>query len=445
MRVDPRVKITQEEVVDRQTVLQIEMEDEDMAPYLDRAYRKVAQRTNVPGFRKGKAPRSIIEGMYGKENLVSESISDVLPTVTHEAIAKQGLDLGGTPSVEVVGLAPVTLKATVPLTPSVDLGDYLDIRVEEEPAEVTDEAIAEELETLRRRDVAWEPVDRPVAFDDLVTMDVIGHVDDNTIIDSADVEHLVTRDSPMPFVGFSEHIAEKEVGKPFEFHLDIPGNHVDASLAGKEAHFRVTVKGVKKPRLPELDDEFAKGVDEGYDTLVELREAVRARLQDEEKQAQDMRFRESALVKLVEDAVCELPPLLIDHEVQEITHHRNQFVGRMNMTMADYYKFTGLTEEQHLGEMRESAVGRLTRSYAVSQLVKAEGITVSSEELEARLAEVAESESEDSTDYSLSEVRAAIMESLLVGKAIDRLVEIAKGQSGVRAEKGEEEADDSES
>ncbi len=442
-----RVKITQEEVVDRQAVLQIEMDDADMAPYLERTYRKVAQRTNVPGFRKGKAPRSIIESLYGKDNLVSESLGDVLPAATHEAIAEQGLDLAGMPSVEVVDLAPVTIRAVVPLTPKVDLGSYLDIRVHSEPVEVTDEAIDEEIEEMRTRDAAWEPVERPVAFDDRVTADIVGHVDDNVIINSEDIEYLVERDGALPFEGFPGKLVEAESGKPFEFHLGIPGDYVNASFAGKEAHFRVTVKEIKERLLPELDDEFAKGVGDGYDTLGELREDIRARLQVEAEHAEEIRFREAALVTLVEGAAFVFPPLLIDQEVQKMVERRDQFVDSMNITLDDYHKFMGSTEAERLEEMRESAVEQFSRSHALANLAKAEGVEVSDDEIEEKLAEIREAASDDSakvdeSDLDRLDARTAVGASLLMQKAMDRLVEIAKGNVDETTENGEDNADD---
>ena len=426
------MKITQEEVVDRQTVLEIELEDEDMAPYLDRAYRRVVQRTNVPGFRKGKAPRSIIEGILGRETLVTESLDDVLPAVTHQAIAEQELDVAGTPRVELVSLAPVTVKATVPLTPTVELGGYLDIRVEEEQVEIPDEDLDAEIENIREDAAVWEPAERPVEFGDRVTMAAIGHVGEESIIDTSDTEYLVDEESALPFAGFAKEVVGAEIDSPFEFHLAIPDDHFNASLAGKEAHFRITVKEIKGESLPDLDDEFAKG--DGHDSLEELRESVRSRMASEAEQARDTELRENALDKLVEGAEFDIPPLLIDHEIQHMTERRDEFVSQINVTLDEYYKFTGKSEEEDLGEMREQAVARFSRTHALFNLAKAESIEVSDEEVEQRLADLREAASGggagvDESRLDRPEAGAAIRESMLVQKAMDRLVEIARGQA----------------
>ena len=436
------MKITQEEVVDRQVVLQIELEDEDMAPYLDRAYRRVVQNTNVPGFRKGKAPRSIIEGIFGRERLVSESLDDVLPAVTRQAIVEQELDVAGTPQVELVALAPVTVKATVPLTPSVDLGGYQDIRVEEEPVEVADEDIDAEIEHLREGAAVWEPVERPVASGDRVTMEAAGHVGDESIIDTADTEYLVDEEAALPFAGFATELVGAEIGSPLEFHLTVPDDHFNASLAGNEAHFRITVKGIKEQSLPDLDDEFAKGVGDGFDSLEELTESIRERMVAEAEQARDTKLREDALVKLVEGAEFDIPPLLIDHEIQHMAERRDEFVSRMNVSLDDYYKFTGKSEDEHLEEMKEQAVDRFSRSHALFNLARTESVEITDEEVDQRLTDLRESASESGEDDSTldrPEALDAIRESMLVQKAMDRLVEIATGRAdGTTDSEGEE-------
>ena len=443
------MKITQEEVVDRQTVLEIELEDDDMAPYLERAYRRVVQRTNVPGFRKGKAPRSIIEGILGRERLVAESLDDVLPAVTHQAIVDQELDAAGTPQVELVALEPVTVKATVPLTPAVELGGYLDIRVDEDPVEIADEDIDAEIEGLREREAVWEPVERSVQMGDRITMAAVGHVGEESIIDTTDTEYMVDEEAALPFPGFAEEVVGAEIDSPVEFHLTIPDDYFNAPLAGEEAHFRITVKEIKERGLPDLDDEFAKGIEDGYDTLEDLRESVRARLVTEAEQARDTNLREDALVKLVEGAEFDIPPLLIDREVQHMTDRRDEFVSRMQVTLEEYYKFAGTSEEQQLEEMNEQAVDRFSRTHALYNLAKAESVEVSDEEVEQRLADLRETASADGSSLDESsldrpEAIETIRDSMLIGKAMDRLVEIARGQADGAADDGSTSDDEGE-
>ena len=318
------MKITQEEVVDRQTVLEIELEDEDMAPYLDRAYRRVVQQTNVPGFRKGKAPRSIIEGILGRERLVAESLDDVLPAVTHQAIVEQELDAAGTPQVELVALEPVTVKATVPLTPAVELGGYLDIRVEDEQVEIRGRGPG------RRGRGASGRMRGGVGARRAIGPIGRSHHHGSPRPRWRGVHHRHGRHrvhgrrggrSPLCLASPLE-VVGAEVDSPFaEFQLTIPDEHFNASLAGKEAHFRITVKEIKERSLPDLDDEFAKGIGGRLRHPGRPpRESVRSRMVTEAEQARDTKLREDALVTgWWKGAEFDIPPLLIDREVQHMT------------------------------------------------------------------------------------------------------------------------------
>ena len=428
------MKITQEEVVERQTVLRIELEDDDMAPYLDRGYRKVVQHAAIPGFRKGKAPRSIVERYLGRESLIQEALDSLLPEVTERAIEAQKLETTGAPSVELLELDPVTVKATVALTPTVDIGEYATIRVEDKPVETTEDDVQQRLEELRKLEAPWEPVERPVKLGDMVTMDAMGHIDETGIMNSEDQVYAVEADSPLPFPGFAEELAGMEAGVAKGFSLDIPGGHVDARLAGKTAHFDVTIKDVKERRLPDLEDEFAKGVGDGFETLADLRHSIEQELKDEADQAQTTQYREAALDELVAGATFEFPPMMVDHEVQHMVQRRDQFVQQLNVSMDDYLRFTGKTDGEIRDEMREHAIERLNRSFALTTLAEREGLEVSDQDMDEKVKELVSSreesgdgEADSRIDLESEEVRASIRDSLLVEKSVERLVAIAKG------------------
>ncbi len=429
------MKITQEEVVDRQTVLHIELEDDDMAPYLDHGYRKVVQHVAIPGFRKGKAPRSVVERYLGRESLIQESLNHLLPEVTERAVEAQQLEATGVPNVELLELDPVTVKATVPLTPAVDIGEYTNIRIEETPVETTEDDVQQRLEELRRTDAPWEPVERPVQLGDMVTLDALGHVEETAVMNSDDQVYTVEADSPLPFPGFAEKLVDMEAGAARDFTLVLPEDHVNAGVAGKMAHFDVTIKDIKERSLPDLDDEFAKGVGDGYETLAELRQSVEEELKGEAERAQATQFREAALDEFVVGATFEFPPLLIDHEVQHMVQRRDQFVEQLNVSMDDYLRFTGKTESEIREEMHEHAIERLSRSYALTTLAGKEGMAVSDQDIDERVQELLSSrrepedgEADPGIDLESEEARNSIRESLLVERSVDRLVAIAKGE-----------------
>ena len=429
------MKITQEEVVDRQTVLHIELEDDDMAPYLDRGYRKVVQHVAIPGFRKGKAPRSVVERYVGRESLIQESLDFLLSDVTERAVEAQQLETTGAPSVELLELDPVTVKATVPLTPTVDIGEYASIRVEETPVEITEDDVQQRLEELRKADAPWEPVERPVEFGDMVTMNALGHIEETAIMNSDDQVYVVEADSPLPYPGFAEKLAGMEAGVTGDFTLVLPEDHVDARLAGKEAHFDVTIKDIKERRLPDLGDEFAKGVGDGFETLADLRQSVEEELKGEAERAQTTEYREEALKAFVAGATFEFPPLLIDHEVQHMVQRRDRFVKQLEVSMDDYLRFTGKSDSEIREEMREHAIERLSRSYALTTLAGEEDLEISDQDIDERVEELVSSreESDDGEagpgiDLDSEAARSSIRESLLVEQSMDRLIAIAKGE-----------------
>ena len=195
------MKITQEEVVERQTVLHIELEDEDLDVYLDQGYRRAVQRTVIPGFRKGKAPRRILENFLGRESLLNEVLDSMLPEVTGRAITEQELDAAGLPQIELMELDPFTVKATVPLTPEIDLGSYRDLRLTPESGEVTEEDIQERLDQMRHSMASWEPAERAAEMGDMVTMKALATVEGRTVLDEKDAVFFLDEHTTRPFRG----------------------------------------------------------------------------------------------------------------------------------------------------------------------------------------------------------------------------------------------------
>jgi trigger factor len=437
------LKITQDDVVDRQTTLHIELEDEDLAPYLDRSYRKLAQQVSIPGFRKGKAPRRVVESFVGRESLIHESLDDMLPDITQRAISDQDIEAAGTPAVELVEFDPVTVKATVPLLPEVDLGAYKDIRIDETPVEITTEDVDGKLGELRDQASSWEPVEREVAAGDMTTMDVKGHVEEDYILNNEDTVYVVDLESTLPFAGFGDQLIGMSVGVEKEFTLKVPDDHADNRFAGQDVHISVAVKDLKERRRPELDDEFAKSVGDGYETLAELRESTEQELNTEAEDAQATQYRESALDALVKGATFDVPPMLIDHEVEHMVDRRDRFVERLGVSMDDYLRYTGKSDDEMKVEMREHAMERFTRSYALSNLAEAESIEIPDKEIDERIKEMETAREEqkdapeDQSDVDLNSeaARVSIKESLLVSKSLDRLVSIAKGEETAEASK----------
>ena len=430
------MKVTQGEVQERQVALRIELDDDDLEPYVDRGYRQVVQRMRVPGFRPGKAPRKVVEGMVGREGLVSESLDFLVADVIAKAVESQEIDSVGFPQVDNVEFSPVVVDATVALNPVLDLGDYRSIRLEDDPVEVTDEDVDAELESIRKRYRSWEPVERPVSFDDLVTMTVTGTIDDVEVFSETDWEYVAQPDSPFPFPGFVDALEGLRADEPANFALTLPDDYTDKEIAGKDVEVSLVLTDIKQSVLPDLDDEFARSVSDGddaYDTLDQLRAKLREDIEAHTARQNEQEYRELVIEELTVNADIEIAPILVEHEVERYQERRDEMMERLQITADDYYRFSGKTAEQVLDEMREEAVNKLNRSHAIAALIDAESIEVDDADLEKRLKQLAREGDESGQKLTNKQIRSArvresVRQTLLVKKAVDMLLDIARGR-----------------
>tara|TARA_B100001123_G_scaffold443230_1_gene588808 strand:+ start:10478 stop:11812 length:1335 start_codon:yes stop_codon:yes gene_type:complete len=419
------VKITQQEVIDYQTVLQIELEEPELEPYLNRGYKRLAPKTNIPGFRKGKAPRRIVEQFFGQESLLQEVLDPMASEVTDKAIQEKGLETFGQAKLELVELIPFTLKATVPLTPDVDLSHYTDMRLEVEPVSISGDDVNTRIEQLRERASTWEPVERAVSMEDMVTLTAEGKVDQKTILKEENIPYVLEKDSVRPLPGFAENLVGLISGGSGKFSLSIPDDHPDATMAGQEANFSVSVDDIKEKKLPEIDDEFAKSVGNDYPDLPTLKESIQRELTTEAEQRNANSHRESVVDTLIDSTNVELPAVTIDQEISYMEAERNVFLQRMNIRVDDYLQSTGKTSDETRSEMKEDAIKRLKRSFLISKIGELENIAVSEEELEKRVDALKTSRGNQKINVD------SVRQSLLTEKTIDRLAEMAKGQEDV--------------
>ena len=422
------MKITQDEVVERQTTLHIELDDEDIDPYLQRAYSRVVQNVNIPGFRKGKAPRSIIEQYFGRESLLNEILDSMLPELTGKAITEEDIDAVGMPSIDLEGLDPFQFSAVVPLKPDINLGEYKSIRVEKETPSLPDDAIDERIEQLRLSVASWEPVDRTVQTGDMVSTQIKGTLDDEVILDESDAVYLVNEDIGRPFPGFSDKLVGLESDEPSSFDLDIPDDFQDENLAAKNISFEVNIKDIKERVLPELDDAFAQSIGEGYESLEDLREEVDKSIINEAETEASRAHRENVIQALLESATVELPPLLIEHESTHMVEEQERMVTQANMVLDDYLTSIGKTRTELEEESRDEAIGRLTRSFVLSALADEENIDISDDEITERIEELFSNSDEEKPDSSqTAEMMDYMRRSMRMEQTMTRLEDIAEG------------------
>lgn len=430
------MKVTQGKVEEREVTLRIELDDDDLEPYLNRGFRQVVGKMRIPGFRPGKAPRRVVEGMIGREGLITEVLDFLAADVVMRAVEEHEIDIAGVPRVNDVEFDPIVIEATVALNPVLDLGDYRNIRVEEDLVEVSDTDVDKELHSLREFQSSWEPVDRPVLVDDMITMNVVATVDGVEILNEEDSEYRVDPATGNPFPGFAAELEGMGVDETADFTLEVPDDYPDHELVGKSARFLVEITGVKQRVLPELDDEFARSVGDEFETFDQLVAHLRKNLEEQVSRQNEHEYRELVIEELVLNADMEVAPTLVKYEVERMENRRDEMMRRLEISPEDYNRFTGKTDEQIRDEMHEEAVEKLNRSYAVSAFIAQESLDITDDELNSRLKQIAR-EKDESTGRKLTnkelrseQVRTSIRESLLVEKAIDLLVRIARGQEG---------------
>ena len=424
------MKITQDDIEQCQTVLHIELDEEDIDPYLNKAYKKVVSRVNIPGFRKGKAPRSIIEQYFGKESLINEELDSMLPELTSKAISQQELDIVGMPSISLEKMDPISFSATVPLTPSIDLGDYSSIRVKRKSTRITKKVIDERIEQLRTSVAAWEPADRKIQTGDMVSANIVGVHNDDEVINEPDGVYLISEEIERPFPGFANKLIGLESDKPSTFELDIPKDFNDEKLAGNTISFNVTVKDIKERILPEVTDEFAQSLGAEYEDLDSLKSEIRKSLKSEAEAEAVRDFRENIISELINTATIELPPLLVQLESEHMVNEQERMVQQANMVLDDYLQSIGTTREQLIEESRTEAVNRLNRSFILSKLADVEEVEISNEEIETRIEELfADSEENLPNASQTIEMKDYLERSMKMEKTIERLEQIAEGKN----------------
>ena len=424
--------VTKDSVTPTEVTLTISMAAEDEEPFLNRSYRRVANRVRIPGFRPGKAPRSVIENHLGREALVHEALEFMIPESLDKVLKDEDIQAFMEPQLEVIETDPVSFKAVVPLEPIVDLGEIHSIRLEKEEVEVTDEQVDHVLEDLRFESAPWEPVERPVAFGDLVTMNVDGTIGGEQVIDDQGIDFIPQLDNTMPFPGFSVYLEGMTEGQSKEFTLSVPDDYPQTELAGKECHFAVEALSVKEKNLPELDDEFAKGVRDGFESLEALSDHVRQRLVEEAEAAENRRLEQSSLEEVKKLAKIDASELVYQRELDLMYEERERSLRNQRMDMALYLSYVGQTEEELREQMKPQAEDRLNTMLLLRKLADQENIDISAEDVDSEISNLISStggESEESMKQALStdNAKETIRNSLMNRKIMARLVEIVQG------------------
>ena len=443
------MRVTRDNSTPIEITLTVEFEPEDENPFLERSYRRTVSRINIPGFRRGRAPRHIVESMVGRATLLQEALDFMVPETLDKVLTDEEVSAFGEPSIEVTDLEPVSFTATIPLEPTIDLGDYLSIRVEHEPVEIGEEQVDDVISRIQEEQAVWEPVERAAEYGDRLNLDVNGEIDGELVVDDQDVEYVPNEDNVLPFPGFAPNLVGLSEDDESEFAVTIPEDYPREQYAGKEVQFKVSVLSVKEKNVPELDDEFAKSVGDGFDDVEALRANIRESLTNQAEAASRNELEQKSLEALCEAAIVNASPILYERELEAMQADRERMLRQQGLDLPTYLRFMGKSNEEFLEEMRPSAERRLVGGLVMRKLAEVEEIEISDEDIQSetdRLFEMstgdeAEQESLDNLRQFLASqsTRDNIRSSLHSRRVLERLTDITQGKLDETDEEPEEE------
>lgn len=355
---------------------------------VEKVYRKQVKKISVAGFRPGKAPRSIIEKMYGTGVFYEDAINELIPENYPEAVKAAGLEPVGQPEIDVVSIDEngLVLSAVVPVKPECKLEGYMGIEVTKDTVEVTDEEIDKEINTVRERNSReTEVTDAPAEMGNITKIDFEGFVDGAAFEGGKGEDYSLKLGSGSFIPGFEEQVAGHNIGEEFDVNVTFPEDYHAEELAGKAAVFKVTIKSIEKIELPELDDDFAKDVSE-FDTFAEYREDMKAKIQKRHDSAADANLEESILNILIEKLEAEIPEAMFAAETENFVRDYDNRLRQSGLDLQTYFKYTGLTLDALREQLRPQAEKQVKARLALEAIAAAEAIDVTDEELDAEFA-----------------------------------------------------------
>ena len=421
------MKVTNVEKKEKSTVeLTIQIDADQFEQAVQKAYLKSRGSISVPGFRKGKAPRKIIEGMYGSGVFYEDAINDVYPDAYAEAVKEQGLDDVGYPKIEIVevGKEGLTFKALVSVRPEVKLGEYLGITAPKEEPKVTEKDIDEELKPFIDRATRLVSVKRKAKKGDTAVIDFEGF-DNGTPFEGGKGENYELKLGAGMFVpGFEEQVIGMKAGEEKDLDITFPEDY-HADLAGKQVVFHVKVNEVKEPQAPEVDDEFAKDVSE-FETLADFRKDLGDKLARRREEQAKQDFENQVMDQLLENMECEIPDGMVEVQVDKVLDDYAMRLQSQGVSMDDYLKMVGMNADMMRASVRPTALRQVQMELALTAVAAAEGLEASEEDIAAEIKRLSE-------QYSLTEdqVKAAVPEEelkreLKLKKASDLVIAEAK-------------------
>ncbi|MBP2635232.1 MAG: tig 1 [Firmicutes bacterium] len=383
------MKVTAERIDNHKTVLNFEIPQTEVSKAMEKAYRKLANQVNIPGFRKGKAPRKVVEMRIGKEALLDEAFEILAPEVYTKALEEQEITPVGRPEIEVVTLAedqPLVFKATVIKMPEVTLGQYKELAVEKTAAEITDADVDAELEKNRNRNAKMIVAEgAELKQGDLAIIDFKGFIDGIPFEGGEGKSYPLEIGSGSFIPGFEDQLIGAKSGEEREVTVSFPEDYFVAELAGKEAKFTVNIHDVKRKEVPELDDEFAKETSD-FETLAELKADIKNKLEQAATAKAEREFRTAVLKAAVDNAQVDVPEIMIENQISNMIQDFDVNLQQRGMKLEKYLEYTKMDIAALRDNYRESALYNVKTDLVLEAIVKAEKFTATPEEMQQEVA-----------------------------------------------------------
>lgn len=411
--------------------LTIEVPADDLEKALQSAYMKQKNKISLPGFRKGKVPRQMIEKMYGAEIFYDDAANELIPKAYAEAYDEAELDIVSRPQINVVQIEkgkPFIFTADVATKPEVTLGEYKGLEIEKVSTRVTQKEVDAKIQEEAEKNARTITVtDRPVQDGDEVILDFEGFVDGVAFEGGKGENYPLTIGSGSFIPGFEEQLVGAEAEKEMEVKVTFPEDYHAEDLKGKEAVFKCTIHEIKAKELPEIDDEFAAEVSE-FDTLEEYKADIKAKIKDQKASEGKRKQEDQAVDAVVKNAQYEIPQPMIETQVMQMADDFAQRIQSQGISLEQYFQFTGMTADKMMDELRPQAIKRIETRLVLEAIAKAENIEISDEKLDEELAKMAESykmEVDKLKEFMDENEKKQMKEDMAVQEAITFLIENA--------------------
>ena len=409
--------------------LVIESTAEEFEAGLNTAYNKNKSKISLPGFRKGKAPRKMIEKMYGAEVFYEDAANSIIPDAYAKAADECGLELVSQPKINVTQLEagkPFIFEAVVAIKPEVELGQYKGVEVSKNDVEATDADVEEELKRVQDQNSRTVAVsDRAVKDGDNTVIDFEGFVDGVAFDGGKGTDYPLTIGSHSFIDNFEEQIIGMNIGDEKEINVTFPEEYHAEELKGKPAVFKVKVKEIKEKQLPELNDEFAQDVSD-FDTLAEYRDDLKKKIETRKANEAKAKKEDEAIAKIIETSKMDIPEAMVDTQANRMVEDFAQRLQQQGLSVEQYFQYTGMTADKIMEEMKPEAVKRIQSRLVLEAIVKAENIETSDDEFEAELKKMADAykmELDQIKEFMGDYEKKQIKEDLAIQKAVELIVD----------------------